>query len=1848
MSQVLTADQQPHIPERLILPPNGLLLGEDLTSTYERFYRSAYAIANPKVAAERARLLSRHLRAETLIEPVPGYRSSGLTVLDAARKLGLDDRLTQQIDTFLGGSLMDNNQLYEHQWQALQAAYGQQRDVVVSGGTGSGKTEAFLLPILFSLLTESADWRPQGASPTAWWETTSKLTSGRDGETGRLPGVRALIMYPMNALVEDQLVRLRRVLDADEQLQWLDIHRHGHRFAFGRYTGQTPAPREGLKGIYQQAADRAAGARARDERAGRLEVDHGLPEGTLGRYWPYVPRPLGAEQLSRPEMTSYAPDVLITNFSMLNVMLMRDAESDIFNQTARYLAEDRERHRFYLVVDELHPYRGTSGTEVGLLLRKLMHRVEVEPEQVTMIAASASLGDDIEKIQSYLRQFFGRPAGAFASFTGSPVLPERSHRAKLPDRAAEQLADAGRALSVAQDAATGGDKHADKLAARAAEEVAHAAHELDVAACADHLICASLHDRQDKLLATRVSTIAARLAPSLDAGRARDALVGLLSVVAHTGARPVRAHYFFRAGSGWWACSDPNCTAIDPEFSDPQRKVGKLYAEPRIRCECGGRCLDLLCCQTCGELMLGGYQSPGSAGSMYLLPDLPNFEAIPDRSFADQVFANYKVYWPSGPDRKPLRGSWEAENFEFRYVGQVLRTGSGELRMPAVQADGSDEQHTGWLYDIRPKKSTADPARIPAVPTRCPNCNDWWEVYWKPFGQQSALPVTSPRRMKSPIHSMRAAADRISQVLAEELLHRLYRTDQDRQRLIIFSDSRQDAAKMAGGLDVAHYKDTVRQLVVEQVKQASQFAGQLRDVVSFLQDPDSNPELRDTVRALRDLPLVKKLRELIRDRDLMDDAEIAGIEAQRDQALSGATPVRDIQERVFRTLLAIGRDPGGPLGPEPPKRGSQWWQAYEWPEEASGSPPRERDDDPDIAGYINRVRSGVYTSLGEALYSGAGRDVESLGIGLAVPDAARPVPLPACLSDRPDIAEQVLWGTIRKLGLQRFYQGARRGRDPVRENLPRALLQWLKRVAEEQHVPEKDLVDWARDHLPHANQPVPRWLLDLSRLVIVTGWQDVWCCARCFWPHLHANAGVCQHCLQALPASPNARVADLEDDYFATLAAAGRNLTRLSVEELTAQTGRERGQRRQALFQDIFIDGEPTLPCGIDALSVTTTMEAGVDIGSLLAVLLGNMPPQRFNYQQRVGRAGRRDDPLSVALTVCRDRTHDGYYFEHPEEMTAAAPPEPYLTTGQQRIFTRVVRAEALRLAFADLYRDDTGFRQLAGHNVHGHFGPATAWGTYLPQIDCSIAVHHHELVDFCAALLCATQLAEMIDAATLKHDALQDLITEISEIAQLDGEQPDLSQRLAEHGILPMFGFPTQVRYLYLHQPTRSHPWPPEDAIDRDMRIAISEFAPGNEMVREKKVYTPVGLAGFRPVGKEPEPVNALGPVIPVGLCEICKGIDPDASGSCPHCGASAPDYTVAPLSRPAGFRTSWSSYDIQPYEGISQKLSRASTPKLATPQTWEEQHTCGGMVVRGTHHQIWQVNDNGGDGFPLAQSTNVGGGWLVEGIAPPGWTQGTPVPYVIGAMITTDVLVCEPEHEVGGGYAHLMYGRGGGREQLISTARKAAWASLAFALRTRAAVTVDVETRELDAGVRMVAASAGAGMFRPQLFMADSIENGAGFVTWLVQPTQFQQLLTDTRTLMREWENPAEHACEGSCPSCLRDWSNTPFHPILDWRLAADLLEILMDGKPSKDRWAGIRDAAIRGVCDDFGWTVLEAGLLPVLDCGDGTRVCVVHPLDAVDADLVAGVTTKHGKALPFDVFNFDRRPGEVYRRR
>ncbi len=196
-------------------------------------------------------------------------------------------------------------------------------------------------------------------------------------------------------------------------------------------------------------------------------------------------------------------------------------------------------------------------------------------------------------------------------------------------------------------------------------------------------------------------------------------------------------------------------------------------------------------------------------GGAYLLPDLPNLEQAPDRTFAEQIYANYKIYWPCEPGAAPLTASWSFQNYQFRFTPRVLRPGAGGSKHQSARPRPATSTRSA-----ESARGADNSGRIPAIPTRCPNCNEFRERTWVGFGQSQALPVTSPRRMRTPIWNMRAAADRVSQVLAEELLHNVYPGDTPTQRLVCFSDSRQDAAKLAGGLDASHYKDTVRQLVV--------------------------------------------------------------------------------------------------------------------------------------------------------------------------------------------------------------------------------------------------------------------------------------------------------------------------------------------------------------------------------------------------------------------------------------------------------------------------------------------------------------------------------------------------------------------------------------------------------------------------------------------------------------------------------------------------------------------------------------------------------------------------------------------------------------------------------------------------------------------------------------------------------------------------------------------------------------------------------------------------------------------------------------------------------------------------
>ena len=209
-------------------------------------------------------------------------------------------------------------------------------------------------------------------------------------------------------------------MESDQARTWLNENRGGGRFYFGRYNGETPVAghefrppnANGSESPNTDKLDELTQRLVEAEKAYAAAVQHSQTKATeqaAMEVLSFFPRLEGAEMRSRWDMQDSPPDILLPIFSMLSIMLMRDAGAPIFERTKKWL--ESPDAVFHLVVDELHLYRGTAGTEVAYLLRLLLHRLGLEPSspKLRILASSASLDADNEASLQYLLYFFGTP-----------------------------------------------------------------------------------------------------------------------------------------------------------------------------------------------------------------------------------------------------------------------------------------------------------------------------------------------------------------------------------------------------------------------------------------------------------------------------------------------------------------------------------------------------------------------------------------------------------------------------------------------------------------------------------------------------------------------------------------------------------------------------------------------------------------------------------------------------------------------------------------------------------------------------------------------------------------------------------------------------------------------------------------------------------------------------------------------------------------------------------------------------------------------------------------------------------------------------------------------------------------------------------------------------------------------------------------------------------------------------------------------------------------------------------------------------------------------------------------------
>ena len=1549
----------------------------------------------------------------------------------------------------------------------------------------------------------------------------------------------------------------------------------------------------------------------------------------------------------------------------------------------------------------MHLQRGTSGTEVAYLLRLLLARLGLDrPElrhKLRVLASSASLpmeGEQRDRSLSYLWDMFSssglgtsaeRTDWEAAIVTGAPIFRDPPGEHPLDARALTRALShcyEGEGLTAPPDAERQwqelgqvlGLAPADRSPGELAREV--------IAAAADHLAASCRIDGVHR--AASVTTMSAGLFGE-DTPASREALRGLLKLRSASellemwfpenteqdsrlDAASFRSHLFFRAVEGLFAAPRPSdrCAGTDERL---EALFGTVVVERGLQYhehEDGARSrhLEMLYCECCGELFLGGIRGSSTSDTVEMLPTDPDPEALPERS-KPQLFEalsarDFAVFWPTTSRFAPWGNEQPNEgNAQARWRFAWLNPATGA----ATPAPANDTWRAacipGFLYDINAWQSSSQTAGDPqtAVPRQCPSCGEAYHPSaWR----------------KSPIRNFRVGFAKTTQLLASELMARLragiHRPDA--AKLVSFSDSRQDAASAALDIESRHHEDVRREFLVDALAEA---AANRRSVSAIQRELDARASSLESASKARDFEAISQLTDEIRrlDQELAAAGDASVPAAELIDLGSGDTlgqPTKPVTAR----MVSAGVHPIDPSGIDPVRandRAFAWQQLFRrngsevlWNDDAIYADDL-RSAQSDVRAELRRLLLGTtfhrgYFSLEEA--------------GLAYPC------LTAAASGEHVLPDAAL---LRVLGDMRRYSP----RPPEYDPPP----YWTSAhdVGVRQRLALLSETIWGNDW----REPVDGFLSRLEsdghtdgiiraerlRLMPVAPTDPFWRCANCGRVHLHAGVGHCTRCWQTLEAQESGRTADLRQaNYLARRVEDPSPTYRLRSEELTAMTSFPGARLRR--FKGILInDADDILPSGepirtdpeldeaarvIDLLSVTTTMEVGVDIGSLQAVFQANMPPQRFNYQQRVGRAGRRGHPYSTVLTVCRSKSHDLHYFRHPEEITGDPPPPPFLTSDLSIIGQRLLRKAWLWAAFKhlregwDLQQDgDWPADRMRPPDIHGEFievqtYDALSFESKLRSGLEATAQYRDEIAAWFAR-----------DSGLSTDDLVADLPVErvLAEIASIERSEYGslgLGQASAELGRLPMYGMPTRVRPLYTGPiPAREDgPFFPQ-SIGRDLEIAIQEFAPGRQLVKDKRLHLSVGYTGtlasmirWYSNRLTVDPLSpAFGSRFWVIECPNCGGwrqlaTEPADEFACEGCGASLSPQRARLCLVPTAFRT-----DFEPARRRDESEAAGSARTTfadsravdlgGIPGTNLNSRLLRDARVFRLNRGEWDPDDESWSGHAARQGSTrhnqliLREQWIDPAFAalPSLSFRGSPVHedgFFVAAPKVTHSLILAPDEVPYGLRLDLQH------EAPFHWARRAALLSAAYLLSYRAALELDVDPVEFE----VVEPREVGG--RTVIQICDSLINGSGLCDRLSQsdggetPT-FVRLLRSAVSdpcayPLRDWRDDEDHhprSCYSSCYLCLSRFGNQPYHGLLDWRLALDVATVLtsrnaslgFDGvfdSPGVADWPSLAQAAADNVAVLIPGAVRDdAGHVPLvrLSESDDRWLAVVHPL-------------------------------------
>lgn len=1610
---------------------------------------------------------------------------------------------------------------YVHQINALEAFLNDDKDLIVTTGTGSGKTECFLFPTIASIIIEASE---------------RKHSFNRKG-------VRALILYPMNALVSDQLGRLRRMI-GDERVVSYFQSSFGRQIRFGMYTSRTPYP--GLRSsqkdqryvkevlqYYVNTMEKIPQLMRELKDKGRWPAkDICYFYGQDGTQWKnrLVTSPNDAELFTRHEILEHCPDILITNYSMLEYMLMRPIERSIFEQTKAWLNEDPD-NKFILVLDEAHMYRGAAGAEVALLVRRLQNRLGIPRERMKCILTSASIGggSNAEEIATtFAESLTGKLRQGNRSFRViEGVKEERKNCVPGNSDMANALAqfdldsfiqrecDEQKALTALRELS---NNVGWTFSINSIKQVPIFLYNVLTGFSPMELLISTISGS-----AKEFSELTEIIFPHIDRSVAHSALSSLLAIgtaAKHEDGKvllPTRLHLFYRGISGIYACINQKCEERRGKQYD-NSLVGRLYTSPVLNCSCSkrARVFELLTHRDCGAVFIRAFYRP----------DDPNFLWNERGGTLGQGFKEIHLY--IGKPHKDI-----IEKIEPIWID--ITTGLISTDMP--------ENCEDFLYAYRPsltqseerKSNRKNDTKGEDVTTfnRCPCCTELAGKKIMDLATKGEQPFANLVRQ---------------QLLLQPPSHKPDKQHPNGgKKVLLFSDGRQKAARLARDIPREVELDIFRQAILLAAKKLQDINVEptltrklytaFVDVVAkynlFFFDGDSQEALQRDVN--------QYIKDYIQNDEGLQEAYNEWERNEPDRYVEAL--LRQFCVPYYNTYYTCV------AYLEPTQRARKKIEAY------------LSDSGIDKA-LVNCIMIALIMKL-----------MESMSFNADIPPEIRW-----------HISQYSQWGDSGKL--------SKRTRAVIKE----ALI-----LSDEQF---EKLEKAFYDNLCTKDKE-NQYYISPDKVKIVLALKNQWYrCEDCTRVSPVTLNSCCMSC-----GSGKVKILSNDSKYMQARKGFWRNPvvevleekivpSHVSVEEHSAQISqRDAGmvyastEQYELRFQDIWLDDKKG---PVDILSCTTTMEVGIDIGSLTGVGLRNVPPARENYQQRAGRSGRRGSAISTVLTYSQGGPHDSYYFNNPALIISGEPREPKIYINNKKIAQRHINALLFQTFFHErinlVEEDFSGDLMSTLGKTHDFFseeGDFTttgfkAWLRAIVEDKRSriskniIDLLPDELFDGEDAAMESKRSNFVKDSIISLINKLDELDEEIKEnLADLleneldeDEINEEFDNNLLEYlfakGLLPTYAFPTDLTCFYVQK------WDKtkgrviiEQRPQQAMAKALSEYVPGRQIVIDKKTYRSGGI--FKPNIKhavdKAEIINwdRLPYTIYCDRCSYVTQTDKyKVPGRCPLCNEAL---KIMPLLEPIGF--SPEAGRALSERDREQELSYANMPQFPLPV---EEERFDWVNFKGANFKYAFANDKaliiinkGPDETGFDVCTKCGAAWP-HGNPPNNHKR----PYLLDRRVMINSQDCSGEIK------NVLLGHSFNSDLLIlrlamvdalDSNPNNIWLqdclrTFSEALTLAASRVLDIDYNELSAGYRFIPHKEdNEDSSEIDVFLFDTLSGGAGY------SFSAGEQISDVLNKMEELLNGC--SCHSSCYNCLRHYGNQFYHHQLDRHLALDLLKHIKDNK-------------------------------------------------------------------------------------